>query len=75
MTSWSQLLEFDNSREIGTVECEDFCLRRAGQAVIPKSDIRTITTPSKNGLGSGAGIGTVIGAGLGLGAFGLGAHT
>ena len=48
---------------------------RAGWAVIPKSDIRTITTPSKDGLGNGAGIGAAIGAGLALGAFGLAVRT
>lgn len=42
---------------------------RAGRAVIPKSDIRTITVPSKDGLGNGAGIGAAIGAGLALGTF------
>ena len=48
---------------------------RAGQAMIPKSDIRTITTPSKDGLGNGAGIGAAIGAGLALGAFSLAVRT
>ena len=48
---------------------------RAGRAVIPKSDIRTITTPSKDGLGNGAGIGAAIGAGLALGAFSLAVRT
>ena len=48
---------------------------RAGRAVIPKSDIRTITTPSKDGLGNGAGIGAAIGAGLALGTFILAVRT
>ena len=48
---------------------------RAGRAVIPTSDIRTITTPSKDGLGNGAGIGAAIGAGLALGAFSLAVRT
>lgn len=48
---------------------------RAGRAMIPKSDIRTITTPSKDGLGNGAGIGAAIGAGLALGAFSLAVRT
>ncbi len=47
----------------------------AGRAVIPKSDIRTITTPSKDGLGNGAGIGAAIGAGLALGTFILAVRT
>ena len=48
---------------------------RSGRAMIPKSDIRTITTPSKDGLGNGAGIGAAIGAGLALGAFSLAVRT
>ena len=48
---------------------------RAGRAVIPKSEIRTITTPSKDGLGNGAGIGAAIGAGLALGTFILAVRT
>ena len=50
-------------------------LSPAGRAVIPKTDIQTITAPSKDGLGNGVGIGAAIGAGLGLGAFGLAART
>ncbi len=48
---------------------------RASRAVIPKSDILTITTPLKDGLGNGAGIGAAIGAGLLLGAFSVAART
>ena len=48
-------------------------LSPAGWAVIPKSDIRTITSPSKDGLGDGAKIGAGIGAGIVVGAVGIAA--
>ncbi len=48
-------------------------LSPSGWAVIPKSDIRTITSPSKDGLGDGAKIGAGIGAGIVVGAVGIAA--
>ena len=50
-------------------------LSPSGWAVIPKSDIRTITSPSKDGLGDGAKRGAAIGAGLAVVTAGTGAIT
>ena len=48
-------------------------LSPAGWATIPRTDIRTITAPSKDGLGNGAKIGAGIGAGIVVGAVGIAA--